>query len=44
MVEGVNSSMIYVIYCKNLCKCHNVPTQHNNKIFFKKNEVIGLGM
>jgi NAD-dependent dihydropyrimidine dehydrogenase PreA subunit len=22
MVEGVNSSMIY---CKNFCKCHNVP-------------------
>jgi hypothetical protein len=30
MVEGVNSSMIYLIYCKNFCKCHNVP-QHNNK-------------
>jgi hypothetical protein len=25
MVEGVSSSMIYLIYCKNLCKCHNVP-------------------
>jgi hypothetical protein len=24
-VEGVNSSMIYLVYCKNLCKCHNVP-------------------
>jgi hypothetical protein len=23
MVEGMNSSMIY---CKNLCKCHNVPS------------------
>jgi hypothetical protein len=22
MVEGVNSNMIY---CKNFCKCHNVP-------------------
>jgi hypothetical protein len=21
---GVNSTMIYLIYCKNLCKCHNV--------------------
>jgi hypothetical protein len=21
----VNSSMIYLIYCKNFCKCHNVP-------------------
>jgi hypothetical protein len=25
MEEGVNSSIIYLIYCKNLCKCHNVP-------------------
>jgi hypothetical protein len=25
MVEGVNLSMIYLIYCKNFCKCHNVP-------------------
>jgi hypothetical protein len=25
MVEGVNSSMIYLIYCKNFCKCHHVP-------------------
>jgi hypothetical protein len=24
-VEGVNSSMIYLIHCKNLCKCYNVP-------------------
>jgi hypothetical protein len=24
-MEGVNSSMIYLIYCKNVCKCHNVP-------------------
>jgi hypothetical protein len=23
--EGVNSTMIYLIYCKNFCKCHNVP-------------------
>jgi hypothetical protein len=23
--EGVNSSMIYLIHCKNLCKCHNEP-------------------
>jgi hypothetical protein len=20
---GVNSTMIYLIYCKNFCKCHN---------------------
>jgi hypothetical protein len=24
-VEGVNSCMIYLIHCKNLYKCHNVP-------------------
>jgi hypothetical protein len=24
--EGVNSSMIYSIYCKNFCGCHNVPS------------------
>jgi hypothetical protein len=23
-VEGVNSSMIYLIHCKNLHKCHSV--------------------
>jgi hypothetical protein len=23
--EGVNSSTIYLICCKNLCKWHNVP-------------------
>jgi hypothetical protein len=23
--EGVPSSIIYLIYCKNFCKCHNVP-------------------
>jgi hypothetical protein len=22
---GSNSSMMYLIHCKNLCKCHNVP-------------------
>jgi translation initiation factor 2 beta subunit (eIF-2beta)/eIF-5 len=25
MVERVNSSMIYLIYIKNFCKCHNIP-------------------
>jgi hypothetical protein len=28
MMEGVNSTMIY---CKNFCKCHNVPQHNNNK-------------
>jgi hypothetical protein len=23
--EGVNSSNIHLIQCKNFCKCHNVP-------------------
>jgi hypothetical protein len=23
---GVNSTMIYLIHCKNLCKCYHVPT------------------
>jgi hypothetical protein len=23
--EGVNSIMLYLIYSKNFCKCHNVP-------------------
>jgi hypothetical protein len=23
--RGLNSSMIYLIYYKNFCKCHNVP-------------------
>jgi hypothetical protein len=26
MTEGVNSSMIYLIYCKNFRKCHNIPS------------------
>jgi hypothetical protein len=25
MMEGVNSSMMYLIYRKNICKCHHVP-------------------
>jgi hypothetical protein len=23
--EGVNSNMVYLIHCENLCKCHNTP-------------------
>jgi hypothetical protein len=22
---GADSSMIFLIYCKNFCKCHNIP-------------------
>jgi hypothetical protein len=25
MVEETNSYMIYLIHCKNLCKCYSVP-------------------
>jgi hypothetical protein len=31
-VEGVHSSMRYLIYFKYLCKCYNVPTPHTKKI------------
>jgi hypothetical protein len=29
-----NSSMIYLIYCKNLCKCYNVPPPSTIKKFY----------
>jgi hypothetical protein len=33
MMEKVNSTTIYLIYCKNFCKCHNVPpAQLKNKV------------
>jgi hypothetical protein len=41
MVEGVNSSMIYLIYCKNFCKCHNIfpsSTTINFKIEKRKRQ------
>jgi hypothetical protein len=25
IMEGVNSSVMYLIHCKNFCKCPNVP-------------------
>jgi hypothetical protein len=25
VIEGMNSSIIYLIYCENLCKYHNAP-------------------
>jgi hypothetical protein len=32
MTEEVNSTMMYLIYCKNFCKCHNVsPAQQLKK-------------
>jgi hypothetical protein len=35
VVEGANSSMIYLIYCKNFCKCRNVLPP-STPIKFKK--------
>jgi hypothetical protein len=36
-LEGVNSSMIYLIHCKNFYKCYDVHPQHNkNKQIFQK--------
>jgi hypothetical protein len=35
MVDGVNSSIMYLIYFKNFCKCHNVsphPAQQKKEI------------
>jgi hypothetical protein len=32
---GVNSSMIYLIHCKNLCKCHSVPHPAQQLKIFK---------
>jgi hypothetical protein len=29
MMEGMNLTMIY---CRNFCKCHNVPQHNNNMI------------
>jgi hypothetical protein len=33
---GLNSSMIYLIHCKNFCKYHNVPTPSTTIKNFKK--------
>jgi hypothetical protein len=35
---GVNSSTIYLIYCKSFCYCHNVqpPSTIVKKFFFKR--------
>jgi hypothetical protein len=39
MVERVNSNKIYLIYCENFCKCHNVYYQHKN---YKHTGIAGL--
>jgi hypothetical protein len=38
----VNSSMIYLIYCRNFCKCHSIPhpIQHNNEKFRKIKDML----
>jgi hypothetical protein len=28
---GVNSTVIHLIYCKNFCKCHNIPQAQSKK-------------
>jgi hypothetical protein len=38
MMEGIKSSMIYLIYCRNFCKCHNVPPTTTIKNKNKKNK------
>jgi hypothetical protein len=38
MMEGMNSSMIYLIYCKNFCKCHNVPPPSTIKKLKRRKE------
>jgi hypothetical protein len=41
-VDGVNSSTIYLIHCKNLCKCYNVPPPRTTKTKrMKKKKKIG---
>jgi hypothetical protein len=32
---GVTSSLIYLIYCKNFCKCHNEPPPSTTKRKYK---------
>jgi hypothetical protein len=31
MMEEVDSSVMYLIYCKNFCKCHNIPSAQKRK-------------
>jgi hypothetical protein len=40
-VKGVNSSMIYLIKCKNLCKFYNVPSHTTTiKKQYKKQKIM----
>jgi hypothetical protein len=36
---GVNSSMMYLIYCKDLCKYYNVPPSSTIKKYFKNLQI-----
>jgi hypothetical protein len=38
MMEGVNSIMIYLIYCKNFCVNATMYPQHNNKNLKREND------
>jgi hypothetical protein len=40
----VNSNMIYLIYCKNFCKCHNVPPPNTaiKKLKIKKIKITSI--
>jgi hypothetical protein len=38
MMEGVNSSIIYLIYCKNFCKCLNITPSTTIKMGGKIND------
>jgi hypothetical protein len=42
-VEGMNSSMIYLLYSKNFCECQKyTPTQHDNKKYKWKKKTVFL--
>jgi hypothetical protein len=40
LLEGMNSSKIYLIHYKNFCKCHNVPPLSTTIKENPKNEMI----
>jgi hypothetical protein len=40
MMEEMNSSMIYLMYCKNFCKCHMfLHPENNTKLKIKEEKV-----
>jgi hypothetical protein len=42
--EGGNSIMMYLIHCKNLCKCYNVPTPCTKKKKKKEDTELKLAL